>query len=57
MFKINLFLKLFEKVKYNLLMGLLFCVLVILPDYIFQAFLPNVRYLTDFVFIFVIFWF
>lgn len=35
------------KMKYNALMGLLFAFLVVLPDYLFEAFLPNVRYLTD----------
>ena len=43
------------KMKYNALMGLLFAFLVVLPDYLFEAFLPNVRYLTDYVFLAVMF--
>ncbi len=41
--------------KYNALMGLLFAFMVILPDYLYQAFLPNVHYLTDWVFVLVMF--
>ena len=44
----------FKKLKYNFLMGILFAFMVILPDYLYQAFLPNIRYLTDVLFIFVI---
>lgn len=43
------------KLKYNVFMGLLFAVLVILPDYVFDAFFPNITYLTDRVFILVMF--
>ena len=43
------------KFRYNALMGMFFAALVVLPDYLFMAFLPNITYLTDFVFLFVMF--
>ena len=43
-----------KKFKYNALMGIIFAFLVIIPDYIYQTFIPNIHYLTDFVFILVI---
>lgn len=46
---------LLPKLKYNALMGLLFAFLVVLPDYLFEAFLPNITYLTDCVFLAVMF--
>ena len=49
----NLFRKItafLPKLKYNALMGILFAVLVVLPDYLYMAFLPNITYLTDAVF-------
>ena len=43
------------KLKYNLFMGVLFAILAVLPDYLFMAFLPNITYLTDIVFLLVMF--
>ncbi|MBR2136533.1 MAG: sulfatase-like hydrolase/transferase [Alphaproteobacteria bacterium] len=40
--------------KYNLIMGGLFAILAVLPDYIFQLIVPNVHYVTDILFIAVI---
>ncbi len=45
---------LIAKFKYNIIMGVLFPLFVLLPDYIFQLIYPNVHYLTDVVFILVI---
>ena len=56
----NLFRKItafLPKLKYNALMGILFAVLVVLPDYLYMAFLPNITYLTDVVFLLVMFLF
>lgn len=56
----NLFRKItafLPKLKYNALMGILFAVLVVLPDYLYMAFLPNITYLTDAVFLLVMFLF
>src|SRR5574344_47700 len=56
----NLFRKIttfLPKLKYNVLMGILFAVLVVLPDYLYMAFLPNITYLTDVVFLLVMFLF
>lgn len=50
--KISAFL---PKLKYNALMGILFAALVVAPDYLFMAFLPNIVYLTDAVFLLVMF--
>lgn len=43
-----------KRFKYNAIMGLLFAFMVILPDYLYQVFLPNIHYLTDVLFIIVI---
>ncbi|MBO6281116.1 MAG: sulfatase-like hydrolase/transferase [Alphaproteobacteria bacterium] len=43
-----------KKIKYNAVMGVAFAFMVLLPDYLYQAFLPNIHYLTDVLFIFVI---
>ena len=41
-------------VKYNIIMAIVFTIMVIAPDYIYQAFIPNVHYLFDWLFILVI---
>ena len=46
--------KIIKRFKYNAIMGLLFAFMGILPDYLYQAFLPNIHYLTDILFITVI---
>lgn len=43
------------RLKYNALMGILFAALVVSPDYLFMAVLPNIIYLTDVVFLLVMF--
>lgn len=43
-----------KRFKYNAIMGVLFAFMVILPDYLYQVFLPNIHYLTDVLFIIVI---